>query len=99
MATLDISNGKNGLLPTHDFDVTNHLSPHFLKAMSSNFVNVTSPEHFKELLSQDLNRVSCLNFWASWAEPCAEFNKIVEKEAKDFEKVLFLNVSATSGSP
>jgi thiol-disulfide isomerase/thioredoxin len=63
-------------------------------ASSTNFIEVTSPEHFKELLSADLNRVSCLNFWASWAEPCAEFNKIVEKESKDFQKVLFLNVSS-----
>lgn len=65
---------------------------------SSNLVNVTSPEHFKELLSADLNRVSCLNFWASWAEPCEEFNKIVEKESKEFQKILFLNVGPTSST-
>lgn len=60
---------------------------------SSNLVQVTSPEHFQELLSADLNRVSVLNFWASWAEPCEEFNKVIEEEAKQFEKLLFLNVS------
>lgn len=60
--------------------------------MSSNLVQVTSPEHFQELLSADLNRVSVLNFWASWAEPCEEFNKVIEDEAKKFEKLLFLNV-------
>lgn len=61
--------------------------------MTSNLVDVKSPEHFKELLSADLNRVALLNFWAPWAEPCAEFNKAVEGEAAKFPSVLFLNVS------
>lgn len=62
--------------------------------MASNVVNVTSPEHFKTLLSEDLNRVSLLNFWAPWAEPCAAFNKVVEETAARYPQVLFLNVSA-----
>ncbi|WVR05667.1 Grx4 family monothiol glutaredoxin [Kwoniella sp. DSM 27419] len=62
--------------------------------MSSNLVQVTSPEHFKELLSADLNRVSCLNFWAPWAEPCQAFNKAVEEAAGKFPSVLFLNIEA-----
>ncbi|WVQ97074.1 Grx4 family monothiol glutaredoxin [Kwoniella sp. CBS 9459] len=62
--------------------------------MSENLVQVTSPEHFKSLLSADLNRVSCLNFWAPWAEPCEAFNKSVADEAKQFPSVLFLNIEA-----
>ncbi|RSH85806.1 monothiol glutaredoxin grx4 [Apiotrichum porosum] len=62
--------------------------------MASNVVNVTSPEHFKTLLSEDLNRVSLLNFWAPWAEPCAAFNKVVEETAARYPQVLFLNVEA-----
>lgn len=58
----------------------------------SNFVEITSPEHFKTELSKDLNRVSVLNFWAPWAEPCKAFNEAVEAEAKRFPSALFLNV-------
>lgn len=61
---------------------------------TSNFVNVSSPEQFKEELSKDLNRVSLLNFWAPWAEPCAAFNKAVEEAAAKYPSVLFLNVSS-----
>ncbi|GFZ43226.1 Monothiol glutaredoxin-4 [Saitozyma sp. JCM 24511] len=65
-----------------------------MAATTSNFVNVTSPQHFKDLLSADLNRVSCLNFWAPWAEPCAAFTKAVEGEATKFPSVLFLSIEA-----
>lgn len=60
---------------------------------TSNFVNISSPEQFKDELSKDLNRVSLLNFWAPWAEPCAAFNKAVEEAAAKYPSVLFLNVS------
>jgi len=66
--------------------------------MASNLVEVTSPEHFKELLSKDLNRISLLNFWAPWAEPCAAFNKAVADEAAKFPSVLFLNVGIDARS-
>ncbi|WVQ88505.1 hypothetical protein IAS59_002239 [Cryptococcus gattii] len=61
---------------------------------ANNLVQINSPEHFKDLLSADLNRVSCLNFWAPWAEPCVAFNSAVEKEAGQFPSVLFLNIEA-----
>ena len=62
----------------------------------SNLETVSSPDHFKALLSKDLNRVSCLNFWAPWAEPCAAFNKEVEAAADKFPSILFLKVSLHS---
>jgi hypothetical protein len=39
-------------------------------------VTVSSPEHFKELLSADLSRVSVLNFWAPWADVCKGMNEV-----------------------
>jgi thiol-disulfide isomerase/thioredoxin len=59
---------------------------------AGNLITIDSPEHFKEVLSKDLNRVSCLNFWATWAEPCEVFNKEVESAAAKFPSVLFLHV-------
>lgn len=61
--------------------------------MSSNLVEVTSPEHFKELLSADLKRVACLNFWAPWAEPCEAFNNEIKNASSKYPSILFLNVS------
>ena len=58
----------------------------------ANLVNVTSPEQFKTVLSEDLNRISCLNFWAPWAEPCKDFNKEFESAAETNPKALFLMV-------
>ena len=55
---------------------------------------VNSPTHFQELLSADLSRVSVLNFWASFAEPCTTMNAEVEKLSKDTSSILFLNIEA-----
>lgn len=65
-------------------------------ASLTNLVDVSSPEHFKSLLEADLNRVSLLNFWASWAEPCAQMNEVVRELAEKFPSVLCLMVSLTS---
>lgn len=42
----------------------------------SSLVTVDSPEHFKDLLSEDLTRVSVLNFWAPWADVCKGMNEV-----------------------
>jgi len=59
-----------------------------------NFYEVTSPEHFQGLLSADLERVSLINFWAPWAEPCKQMNDVVFELAKKFPQVLVLQVEA-----
>jgi len=53
---------------------------------------VKSSDHFKTLLSADLNRVSLINFWAPWAAPCAEMNKVVEELSKKYPQALVLQV-------
>ncbi|KAJ3761250.1 glutaredoxin [Lentinula raphanica] len=62
--------------------------------MSSNFHEVNSPSHFQQLLSADLNRVSVLNFWAPWAEPCKQMNEVTRELANKFPSILFLQIEA-----
>ena len=68
-------------------------------AKPSNLVEVTSPEHFTDLMQQDLERVSLLNFWAPWAEPCKQMNEVVEELAAKYPNVLCLVVSIPSPRP
>ena len=59
---------------------------------STNCHVVKSPEQFKELLSADLNRVSLINFWAPWAEPCKKMNDVVQELSKKHSGLLVLQV-------
>jgi len=62
---------------------------------NSNFHEIASPEEFQSLLSQDLSRVSLINFWAPWAEPCKKMNEIVLELAKKYPQLLsFAGASA-----
>lgn len=62
----------------------------------SNFHEISSPEQFQEILSADLGRVSLLNFWAPWAEPCTQMNEVVLELAKKYPQLLVLQVEAES---
>lgn len=53
---------------------------------------VKSPDHLKSLLSADLTRVSLINFWAPWAEPCRQMNTVVEELSKKYPQALVLQV-------
>jgi thiol-disulfide isomerase/thioredoxin len=57
-----------------------------------NFFIVESSDHFKELLSADLKRISIINFWAPWAGPCHEMNQMVQELSKKYPAALFLQV-------
>lgn len=60
----------------------------------SNLHEVQATDHFQKLLSEDLQRVSLLNFWAPWAEPCKQMNEVVSELAKRYPTLLVLQVSA-----
>ncbi|SPO28920.1 probable glutaredoxin [Ustilago trichophora] len=66
------------------------------QAGPSNLVEVTSPEHFTEVMQQDLTRVSLLNFYAPWAEPCKQMNEVVKEIAIKYPQVLCLAIEAES---
>ena len=69
-----------------------------MAAPPPNFQVVTSPDHFKTLLSEDLTRVSLLNFWAPWAAPCAQMNEVVLELAKKYPALLVLHIEAEAQS-
>ncbi|KXN91752.1 Glutaredoxin-3 [Leucoagaricus sp. SymC.cos] len=62
--------------------------------MALNLHQVANTPHFQELLSEDLNRVSLIYFWASWAKPCEQMTEVVQELAKKYAKLLFLQVEA-----
>ncbi|KAG8740732.1 monothiol glutaredoxin grx4 [Ceratobasidium sp. 414] len=59
-----------------------------------NFHTIESVEQFKGLLSADLERISLLNFWAPWAEPCIKMNEVVVELARTNPKLLTLQIEA-----
>ncbi len=63
-------------------------------AASDNYHQVRNPEHLQALLSADLGRVSLLNFWAPWAEPCKQMNDVVSELARKYPKLLALQIEA-----
>ncbi|SJX64468.1 probable glutaredoxin [Sporisorium reilianum f. sp. reilianum] len=66
------------------------------EAGPSNLVEVTSPEHFTSIMQKDLSRVSLLNFFAPWAEPCKQMNEVVREIAIKYPQVLCLAIEAES---
>ncbi|KAF5359651.1 hypothetical protein D9756_002899 [Leucocoprinus leucothites] len=62
--------------------------------MTTNLHNVSNTTHFQDLLSQDLNRISLIYFWAPWAEPCKQMTEVVTELSKKYTAYLFLQVEA-----
>lgn len=71
----------------------------FLRTMSAsetpaNVATISSPDMFMQIMQQDLDRVTLLNFWAPWAQPCEQMNKAVVDFASRYPQVLFMNIEA-----
>jgi thiol-disulfide isomerase/thioredoxin len=60
--------------------------------MSTAVIKVNSPDHFRSLLSEDLQRMSLINFWAPWAAPCQEMNELAAELAEKYPELLVLQV-------
>lgn len=60
----------------------------------ANLHDVKSSDHFKELLSNDLRRVSLLYFWAPWAEPCKQMTEVVAELSRKYKQLLSLQIEA-----
>jgi len=65
-----------------------------LEKQNQNLYQVDSPDHLKELLSKDLERVSLLYFWAPWAEPCKQMTEVVTELSRKYPKLLSLQIEA-----
>ncbi|WFD35401.1 glutaredoxin [Malassezia cuniculi] len=60
----------------------------------SNIVVIESPEQFTQLMQADLERITLLNFWAPWAQPCESVNAAIPALAAQNPSVLFMNIEA-----
>lgn len=60
----------------------------------ANLVSITSPDMFTGLMQQDLNRVTVLNFWAPWAQPCEPIIAAIAQMAPKYPHVLFMSIEA-----
>ena len=60
----------------------------------ANLHPVKSSDHFKGLLSEDLQRISLLYFWAPWAEPCKQMTEVVAELSRKYQQLLSLQIQA-----
>jgi len=59
---------------------------------SSNFHEVKSDNDFKTLIEADLQKVSLLSFWKTWARPCEIMNIMVKKHAETYKDIQVLSI-------
>lgn len=76
--------------------LTNLPSSTMTTQTSPSLYEIDSVEHFQSLLSADLQRISLINFWAPWAEPCKQMNEVVRELSKKYPELLVLQVCPSS---
>ena len=82
------------------FVIIHHSTPLLPMATATiqNLHEVTSSDHFKGLLSEDLQRISLLYFWAPWAAPCKQMTEVVAELSRKHQELLILKIEAEEQS-
>ncbi|WBW71772.1 CIA machinery monothiol glutaredoxin Grx4 [Schizosaccharomyces osmophilus] len=57
-------------------------------------VEISSIDHFQEILQKDNEQALILNFYAPWAAPCQQMNQVFDQFAKDTQEATFLKIEA-----
>jgi thiol-disulfide isomerase/thioredoxin len=66
---------------------------------SSSVEQITSVEHFQQFIqSAGPNKVVALNFWAPWAAPCEQMNKVFAELSQTYPSVAFSQVPIRSAA-
>jgi len=65
-----------------------------MSANPPNFYAITTVEQFQETMKNGLERISLINFWAPWAEPCKDMNELVLELAKKYPDIQVLHIEA-----
>lgn len=67
-------------------------NPFNMSTNPPNFHTITTVEQFQEVMKNGLERISLVNFWASWAEPCKPMNELVLELANKYPDIQVLHV-------
>ncbi|CAJ0824918.1 16822_t:CDS:2 [Entrophospora sp. SA101] len=61
---------------------------------SNNLLELSKDEEFKQLIEQNKNTPIFLDFWAPWAQPCAQMNDVFAELAKKNTAYKFIKIEA-----